>query len=187
MKERPTSVTVFAIINIILCGLGVLGTIFWIINKLGLIPQPPEKDVLTLAMENSAVFQRFSDITTVVGLFTIILSLAASIAMFSLKPWSRNVTIGLGVYGVVLIITSYAIQYFVIWTPLLADVTGTDMIIVKAAMIVGGVISAIFIGYDLLMIFMLSRPVVVDAFTPAPFDNEQDAWDDEPNGGGESL
>lgn len=187
MKKRPTSVTVFAILNIIFCGLGVIGFIFWTINKLGLIPQPAEKDALTLAMENSVPFQWFSDIVTVAGIFTTILLLAASIAMFSLKPWSRKVTIGLGVYSVVLIVVSVVLQYFVIWAPLLPNVTGTDLLIVRVAIVISGVISLFFIGYNLLMIYMLNRSVVVEAFTPEPFDDAQDAWDDEQNAGGNDL
>ncbi len=191
MKERPTSVTVFAVINLVFCGLGVIALIAWLLNKLGLslniFPQPPAKDALTLAMENSVPFQWFSDISSGVGAFTTILLIAASIAMFTLKPWSRKVTIGLGVYSVVLIIVSYVFQYLVIWTPLLPDVTGNDLLIVRAAMIIGGVMSVLFIGYHLLMIFMLTRPAVVEAFTPMPQEDGQDGWDDEPSIGDNDL
>lgn len=191
MKERPTSVTVFAVINLVFCSLGVIALIAWLLSKLGLslniFPQPPEKDALTLAMENSLPFQWFSDISSGVGAFTTILLIAASIAMFTLKPWSRKVTIGLGVYSVVVIIVGYIFQYLVIWSPLLPDVTGTDLLIVRAAMIIGGVISVLFIGYHLLMIFMLTRPAVVEAFTPMPHEDGQDGWDDEPSGGDNDL
>ena len=167
MKERPTSVTVLAIINIVLCGLGVLGFIFWLINKLGLIPQPPEKDVLTRAMEDSAVMQLFSDITSVLGIVTTILLLAASISMFTLKPWSRLVTIVLGVYSLILIVVGYTLNFLLITRPLLDSATGTDLVIVRVAMIIGGIISLFFIGYNLLMIYLLTRPHVVEAFTPS--------------------
>lgn len=181
MKQRPTSVTVFAIINIVLSGLGVLGIIFWFINKLGLIPQPAQKDFMTQAMQDSTVMVIYQDVATILGIFITILMIAASISMFSLKPWSRLVTIAMGVYGIVQLLLSYGLGYVCVHGPLLQSVTGQDLVIVKVAMIVGGTITLVFIGYYLLMIIMLTRPHVVDAFTPEPDDPTLDGWDTQPS------
>ena len=177
MKQRPTSVTVFAVINLVFSGLGVLGIIFWTINKLGLIPQPAEKDFMTQAMEDSTVMTLFQDVSSVLGIITTSLMIAASIAMFSLKPWSRLVTIGLGVYSIAAMLLGFTLSVVCLHMPLLQSVTGQEAIIVKIAIIFGGVFSALFLGYYLLMIFMLTRPHVVEAFTPEPTDQTLDDWD----------
>lgn len=187
MKERPTSVTVFAVINLIFCGLGVIGTIFWIISKLGLIPQGSQENPVTEIMENNTAYVMFTDVMSVVGIFITILLIAASIAMFSLKPWGRKVTIGWGLYSIVMTIVSLAVNYFVIFGPILADLTGPERIGIIIAVAFSAVITLFFVGYFLLMIFMLTRPHVVDAFTPEPDDPELDGWGDDPEPGGAEL
>ncbi len=184
MKERPTSVTVFAIINLVLAGLGVIGLIFWLIGKLGLIPQSPQENPILEAMENSAGYQLFTDITTGFGLVVTIFLIAASIGMFSLQPWARKVTIGWGIYSTLIVLVAFVVNYLVLFGPLLADLTGPERIGIIFAVIFGAVISVFFIGYYLLMIFMLTRPHVVEAFTPEHYDDEYGAWDKEPSSGG---
>lgn len=187
MKERPTSVTVYAILNLIMCALGVLGTIFWLIGKLGLLPVPDEKPAFQVAMESNVGFTLYTDILTAVGLLITILVIAASIGMFMLKPWARKVTIGWGIYSVVFLLINYGISYVLLYGPMLADMTGTDLVVAKAMMISGAVMSVLFIGYHLLMIFFMTRPKVVDAFTPEPYDSELDDWNNEAETEGDIL
>jgi hypothetical protein len=187
MKERPTSVTVFAIINLVLSGLGVVGLIFWLIGKLGLMPTSSHENPALELMENSAGFQLFTDISTGLGLVVIILLISASIGMFSLKPWARKVTIGWGVYSIFMAIIGMALNYVVIFGPLLADLDGPERIGMMIGMIFAIVFTVFFIGYYLLMIFMLTRPHVVEAFTPDPYDNELDDWDSVEESGGAKL
>jgi hypothetical protein len=182
MKERPTSVTVFAIINLILAALGVIGFIFWVIGLLGLMPKAPQENIIAQAMENSAAFQTFGHIANAIGVVVLILLIAASIGMFTLKPWARQVTIAWGVYSILIVVVSYVLSYVLIYGPLLPNAAGQDRVIIMAALIGGGVFSLLFIGYYLLMIFMLTRPKVVDAFTPDELDNDQGRWDPLPGG-----
>lgn len=181
MNERPTSVTVFAIINLILAGLGLVGFIFWLLGVLGITPQGSQENILVQAMENSAGFQLFNNIANAMGLIVVILLLAASIGMFSLKPWARLVTIGWGVYSLLMVIAGYALSYLLIYGPLLPNATGQDRVIVMVGLIVGAVFSVLFIAYYLLMIFMLTRPKVVEAFSPDGIDNDRGGWDTHPS------
>jgi len=180
MKERPTSVTVFAVINLVFGALGVLGLIFWLLNTMGVMPQPPEKDVLTQAMEDHGLMSAFSNITSVLGFITTPLSIAASIALFTLKPWARKVTIGLSTYAVAAMAIGFLIALLGVMLPLLPDVSGQDRMIVMFGMIVGGVFNVLLIGYNLLLIFMFKRPHVVEAFTSEPLEDGDDDWDAEP-------
>ena len=151
MKERPTSVTVFAIINLVLGGLGVIGLIFWLINKLGLLPKSPQENPVLELMENSPGFQLFSDISTGLGLVVTILIISASIAMFSLKPWARTVTIGWGLYSILMTIVGVAVSYLVIYGPLLANHTGPERVAFMVMAVMQVVFGVGFIGYYLLM------------------------------------
>lgn len=187
MKERPTSVTVFAIINLILSGLGVIGILFWVLAKLGLKFQSSQGNPVLELMEASRGYQLFTDVASGLGILVTILLLSASIGMFSLKPWSRRVTIGWGVYSILMTLVALGVNYLAIFGPLIANSTGPEHVGMIVAVVIQGVISVFFIGYYLLMIFMLMRPKVVDAFTPVPEDELMGGWDSETPSGGESL
>ncbi len=171
MNERPTSVTVFAIINLILSVIGLLGFIHWLTMQLGLLPVPEAQDAVTRAMQHHTGFQLFTNVMQGVGIITTILMIAASIAMFSLKNWSRRTTLGLGVYSILIIALGYLLTVVLIVRPLLPDLTGVDLMVARFMMIGGGVMTILFMGYYLLMIFMLTRPKVVQAFTPDLMDH----------------
>lgn len=181
MKDRPTSVTVFAIINLVLGGLGVIGIISWVLGLMGIKIQSPGGSPVLELMENSTVYQLFTHMVSGVGVPVVILVISASIGMLSLKPWARAATLGWGLYSILITLAAAAVNHLVIFGPLIAASSGPE----RLGMIVGAfaqvVISGFFIGYYLLMIFMLTRPKVVDAFTPDDLDGEQGRWDAHPS------
>lgn len=97
MKERPTSVTVFAVINLVLSGIGVLGLAWTLVIRVGLyVPPGAEDSPAYKLMQDNAGYRLMTDLLTGVGVVVTILIISASIGMFMLKPWSRLVTIGWG-------------------------------------------------------------------------------------------
>jgi hypothetical protein len=187
MNERPTSVTVFAVINLILAGLGVLGFIFWLLTLLELIPTSTEGNPAAALMENSEGYQLFTHFASVMGLLATILIMSASIGMFSLKPWARPATIGWGVYSILMTVVASAVNYLIIFGPLLEDLNGPERIGIVVAVVFTVVIGAVFIGYFLLMIFMLTRPRVVEAFIPLNLETDRDIMDIPTSPGGDRL
>ncbi len=182
MKERPTSVTVFAIINLVLCGLGLIGMLFWILKKMGVTPQPDQENPFNAIMANSQGYILFEDISNILGILATILLIAASIAMFSLKPWSRITTIALAVYSSLMMIAGTGLYFILVYAPAIEEFTGPERTAVMIFAIgFPVVILSLVLGYYLLMIFMLSRPHVVDAFTPEPLDESMDDWDAQPS------
>ncbi len=177
MKERPTSVTVFAVINLVLAGLAVLGFIVWIISQLGLMPTGPQGNPAMDLMENNAAYQMFTQVSMGLGVLVTILIISASIGMFSLRPWARLATIGWGLYSMLMTVVAFAVNYLVLFGPLLEDLSGPERIGIVIGMVFNVVISVVMIGYYLLMIYMLTRPHVVEAFTPEPYDNDPDMID----------
>ncbi len=181
MKERPTSVTVFSIINLVLSGLGVIGIIFWVLGLMGIQFGSAEGNPVLELMNSSPAYQLFTHIATGVGVLVTILVISASIGMLTLKPWARTATIGCGVYSILMTIAAVAVNYLAIFGPLIADSSGPERIGMIVAVVIQAVISALFIGYYLLMIFMLTRPKVVEAFTPDEIDNDQGGWGAHPS------
>lgn len=181
MKERPTSVTVFSIINLVLCGLGIIGTIFWVLGLMGIRLGSAEGNPVMQMMDNSTAYQLFTNIMSGLGVLVTILVISASIGMLSLKPWARSVTIGWGVYSILMMIAAAAVNYLAIFGPLIANSSGPERVGMIVGFVIQIVIFAFFMGYYLLMIFMLTRPKVVDAFTPGDLDGGQGRWDAHPS------
>ena len=182
MKERPTSVTVFAIINLVMAGMGLLLWIAGLIFMLGLInlPEQAGPNPAMEMMETSTGFQIYSYVTSGFHLLATILIISASIGMFTLQPWARKGTIVWAVYSIVSKVVTTTVQHVLFTIPMLNDATD-DM--QRTGMIVGAVVGGVFIlmliGYHLLLIYMLTRPHVVDAFTPEPEDETFAGWDQE--------
>lgn len=163
---RPTSVTVFGIINICLGLLGVLGFAWYLITKLELVELPEsQQNAAMRLMQENAQFQLYNDVTTIIGFLAAILIIAASIGMFQLRPWARMVTIAWGVYGVLMTIIGTVLTHVMIMRPLLAEMSsGPERVGIMAGLIAGYVFAALSIGYCVLMMAMLNRAKVREAF-----------------------
>ena len=173
MNERPTSVTVFAVINLVLSVLGVFFLTWALVMRLGLVTLPgaedsPKHDL----MLNNVGYRLMSDVMMGLGFVATIIIIAASIGMFTLKPWARLATIGWGAYNIIAGLAMMVVDHILVVTPLLKQFTGKpEYSVIVISITVGYGIAAFFFGYYLLMIFMLTRPHVVQAFTPEMLDD----------------
>ena len=173
MNERPTSVTVIAVINLVLSCLGVLFLTAAIVMRLGLVTLPGMEDSPKFQlMQENVGYRLMTDVMTGLGLVVTIIIIAASIGMFTLKPWARLTTIGWGVYGIVTGLLTMGVDHMLVVNPTLEQYAGKpEYSAVVVSIAVGYTIAAVFFGYYLLMIFMLMRSHVVRAFTPEPLDD----------------
>ena len=174
MRERPTSVTVLAIINLVLAGLGFLGLLVGLVFRLGLIPMPggQQNPALEL-METNVAYRVFSDVSMVLMFLATIWIISASLGMFQLKPWARLATIGWGVYSIIMKVIGAVLQHALLTLPMLDQASSsqerTGMMI---GLVVGGCFMLVILGYYLVMIVMLMRPHVVEAFKPDTLDDD---------------
>ena len=110
-----------------------------------------------------------------------ILLVAASIGMFQLRPWARVATIGWGIYSICMKVIGATVQHVLISMPMMEQAPAGPQ---RSAMIVmigiGIAYVLLMIGYYLLVIFMLMRPNVVEAFAPDEIDNDRGGWDTHP-------
>lgn len=174
MNERPTSVTVISVINLLLSGLGLLFLTGAVVMRLGLFSYPGmEESPKYQLMQDNVGYRLLSDVLTGLGFVATIIVIAAAIGMFTLKPWARLATIGWGVYAMVTGLGMMVVDHVLVVNPTLAMYDGKpEYSVVWTSIAVGYGIAAVFFGYYLLMMWMLTRPRVVQAFTPEPMDDD---------------
>ena len=100
--QRPTSATVFGILNLIFSALGLCGTGFGIFSLL--VFQNPEMGggaqvplTLELMRENPA-YQAFTFVSIGLGAVSAILLAVSGIGLLKLRPWGRTLCIVYGSY-----------------------------------------------------------------------------------------
>lgn len=173
MNERPTSVTVLAIINLVLAGFGFLGLLVGLVFRLGLIPMPGGQQNPALeVMENNVAYRVFSDVSMGLMFLATIWIISASLGMFQLKPWARLATIGWGVYSILMKVIGTVLQHALLTFPMLDQATGPERTGLIIGLVVGSVFLLVLLGYYLVMIIMLMRPHVVEAFKPDTLDDD---------------
>lgn len=163
---RPTSVTVFAVLNLILGGFGVLNSAGALAIRFGVLKLPGmENNPAYKLMQDNAQFAIYNDVMIGLGIVAVIAILAASIAMLQLKPWGRLVTIGWGCYGMLVTAVGAALNHVLVMKPMVEQ-AGSEAERLGATIGAYGaiVVAVLFLGYYALMIGLLSRPKVRTAF-----------------------
>jgi serine/threonine protein kinase len=159
--QRPTSVTVFGILNIGFAVLGVFGlivtsVIFMVVG--GLLHQSPP-------------FVIWFYVTIPLGLLSRTAELVAGIGLLGLRPWARTLSIVYAIYAIVINIFDMIIGPFISLAPLLAQQQHADAraAAVMDPLVVGvlGMVIGFFrLIYPVLLLLFMTRPKMVAAFHP---------------------
>ena len=152
--QRPTSVTVLAILNIVFGGLGLLCSPFGIISLL--MPQPHSPFQLSEAMKQFSLFGY------ALGFVFAIVLLASGIGLLNRKKWAHQAAY---IYGWVAICWGIigAIANGIMFSSSLKGVSPEAM-----PMVVGGIVGGICGGmlgliYPIILIIFLRKPHVIEA------------------------
>ena len=167
-SPRPTSVTVLAIIGIILGGLGTLCSPFALMPFFMEMPGP--KNPVIEAMKDDGTLMGWTVGSTVVGWLMAIVLLSASIAALKLKEWARKTLL---VYAVTAFVTGVIGLVFTIavMNPKMAAAMGNDpaaksaMAVQTVSTLVGFVVGLILPSF---LLFYMTRPHVKAAFAGLP-------------------
>lgn len=152
---RPTSVTVFGILNIVFGSLGLMCTPLAIAALW--IPRQPG------VMQMGAAMMAYTIVGYIVGFFCAILLLAAGIGLLYQKRWARQWSYGYGwfaiVWAIIGIIISVALMAFGI-----QGSGGLEETAAKVGGVVGGMCGGIIgLIYPIILVVFMRRPNVVEA------------------------
>jgi hypothetical protein len=169
--QRPTSVTVFGILNIVFAALGVLGLIASI--ALFFMPSDSNNPVIKIMHENAA-YALWLKVCIPLGVLSCAALLAAGIGLLRLKPWARKLSIGYAIYAIVFGIVGMVVNFIFLVEPMVKEAQNQQG--PEAAGAIGGAIGGSFGGcfgliYPVLLLIFMLRPTVVSAFqssAPSP-------------------
>jgi hypothetical protein len=164
--NRPTSVTVFGILNIVFSVWGLFGVLFSaLVMALGSAPGTFGGPAVA-AMQSHPVLRVWTIASLPLGLMAAIVLFAAGIGLLLLKPWARVASIGYGIYAIIMAIAGIVLNV-TITVPLMmqTSVAGPGGEIAAVAGMVGAVFGGLIsLIYPTLLIIFMTRQNVVDAF-----------------------
>jgi hypothetical protein len=155
--RRPTTLTVFGILNIVFGGLGLMCTpISLLILFFGNMQDPGSR-----IMRESRLFVTWTAIASPLGFIMAGVLLAAGIGLLSCRNWARLASIVYGIYGIVMGIAGGIITAVTVAAPLLQVHTQGP----QAAGAIGGAIGGIAgsccgLGYPIVLLIFMMRPGV---------------------------
>ena len=166
--QRPTSVTVFGILNIAFAAFGVFGLIASI--ALFFISTDSNNPVIKIMHENPA-YAAWLKVCIPLGVLSCSALLVAGIGLLRLTSWARTLSIVYAIYAIVFGIIGPAVNFFFIIRPMLEQARQQHG--PEAAGAIGGMIGGTIGGcfgliYPVLLLIFMMRPNVVAAFRSLP-------------------
>jgi hypothetical protein len=116
--QRPTSVTVFGILNIVFAVFGVFGLIASI--ALFFMPAGSNNPVVRIMHENPA-YSAWLKICIPLGLLSCAALLAAGMGLLCLKSWARTLSIAYAIYAILFGLLGTAVNFMFLIRPMLGQ------------------------------------------------------------------
>src|SRR5882724_8104052 len=167
--QRPTSVTVFGVLNIVFAVFGILGVLGSVVMFL---PQMANSDnPMIKIINNNPGYAMWLKANIPLGLAACGALLAAGIGLLKLRPWARQLAIAYAIYAIVMSLVSSVVNYFYIVQPMLAEAHDKSGPETGAA--IGGAIGSLFGGcfgmiYPVLLLIFMFRANVKEVFGAGP-------------------
>ncbi len=164
--NRPTSVTVFGVLNIIFGALGLLSIVFS--AAMFFAPQPDMSNPAIRIFSRTPILMLWMKVGVVLGSVTSVAVLASGIGLLQLRPWARTASIIYGVYAIIMGMVGTVINYLFLFGPLMEEAQHSRG--PEAAGAIGGAIGGVAGGligliYPVLLLVFMYRPNVVAAFS----------------------
>jgi hypothetical protein len=164
--NRPTSVTVLGILNLVFAAWGFLGVAMVVAMDFMPMPGNAKNPMLDL-MQQNAVYAVFTKASMMLGIVATIVLGLAGIGLLMMRPWGRWLSIGYAIYGILSVIVGAVLFYTFLLGPLLAKEAalppGPEKVGITAG-IVGGVVGTCSgLIYPIVLLIFMYRPNVVEA------------------------
>ena len=165
--NRPMSVSVFGMLNIVFGAFGLLGVLMS--APMFFSKAADSKNYVIQVMHDSSVFSAWMMISAVVGAVASAALLGAGIGMLQLRPLSRKVSVGYAIYSLVMTPIGVVMEFLFV-LPVLIIQTRQQPGPASAAAVSGTLWSMFgsLVGliYPVLLLIFMSRRSVIAAFEP---------------------
>lgn len=164
--KRPTSVTVFGILNIVFAAFGVFGLIASI--AVFSLPASSNNPVIRIMNEQPG-YAAWLKISIPLGFLSCMALLAAGIGLLLLKGWARMLSIGYGIYAIIFGFLGMILNFVFLVRPMLEHARqqhGPEAAGALGGAIGGSVGGCFGLIYPILLLVFMFRPNVKAAFQP---------------------
>ena len=166
--QRPTSVTVLGVLNIVFGALGIVAVIFSAISLMVVAPQTTNNPVLEI-MRNNPVYSMWMKIALPLGVLAAGVSITAGIGLLHLKAWARTLSIGYAIYSIAMGVLVMMLNCVFILQPLAEQAShkqGPEAAVLIGAAVGGTFGSCFGMIYPVLLLIFMFLPKVMAAFRP---------------------
>jgi hypothetical protein len=174
--QKPASVTVFGILNIVFAVFGIIGMFASVFL---LFPQANANNPVIQIIHDSPAYAAWLKLSIALGAVVCVVLLAAGIGLLRLRPWARMASIIYAIYAILMGLVGMVVNYYFLVQPMLAQAQQKQG--AEAAGAIGGAIGGCIGGcfgliYPILLLIFMTRANVVAAFRPTsgqPADGQQ--------------
>ncbi len=166
---RPTSATVFGILNLLFACLGLCGVVFGAISLFAtqMIPDMPPNPAMELMKQNEPYYM-FTIVMMALGFVATLALGLGGIGLLMMRSWGRTLSIGYAVYTILAGIVGMIANWVWLIQPLLeqadAMAAGPEKAGAIGGAIGGGIGGCIGLIYPVLLLIFMMRPSLVQAF-----------------------
>jgi hypothetical protein len=165
---RPSSVTIFGILNLVFAAFWVVGLIASF--ALFSVAEDPNNPVIKL-LRQSASYTVWLKFCFLLGLLSCVVLLAAGVGLLSLKPWGRVLSMAYAIFAIVFALMAMGINLYLMIQPLFEQAPPHQELAVAGA--IGGPLSGTIGGcfgliYPIVLLTFMLRPQVAASFRPPP-------------------
>ena len=167
--QRPVSLIVFGVLNLVFALLGVMGFAFSALLLFG--GMQAALDPVTRDLFANPAYLAFLKISMLIGLVALLALGAAGIGLLLTKPWGRTLSIGYGVYAILMSLVGMVVNYLFVWQPQLERIqrmaAGPEQAAMYGGMIGGACGGCVGLIYPVLLLVFMFRPNVIAAMRGA--------------------
>jgi hypothetical protein len=165
--QRPVSIVVLGVLNLLFAVLGLLGTVGSVLILLGMDASNPVYGI----MQSSQAYRIFMYVSVPLGLAFLCVLVAAGVGLLLSKAWGRTATIVYAIYAIVMALLGGVVNAVFLVGPLIeqASSSGGPEAIGAASGAVGGMAgTCVGLIYPIVLLIFMFRKNVVDYLTRRP-------------------